>query len=79
MLALLPVRLRFGFISLIMTSLSVKMYFRAMGGKYPLFFFTFFFGGLIFQQTFVALRTWQLGYWAKQYDRLPTDEVDVVL
>ncbi|KAJ7791217.1 hypothetical protein B0H14DRAFT_3094524 [Mycena olivaceomarginata] len=57
---------------------ALKMYFRAMGGKYPLFFFTFFFGGLIFQQTFVALRTWQLGYWAKQYDRLPTDEVDVV-
>ncbi|KAJ7354076.1 P-loop containing nucleoside triphosphate hydrolase protein [Mycena albidolilacea] len=57
---------------------ALKMYFRAMGGKYPLFFFTFFFGGLIFQQIFVALRTWQLGYWAKQYDRLPTDEVDVV-
>ncbi|KAJ7367289.1 hypothetical protein DFH08DRAFT_929873 [Mycena albidolilacea] len=57
---------------------ALKMYFRAMGGKYPLFFFTFFFGSLIFQQIFVALRTWQLGYWAKQYDRLPTDEVDVV-
>ncbi|KAJ7367252.1 P-loop containing nucleoside triphosphate hydrolase protein [Mycena albidolilacea] len=60
------------------SSSALKMYFRAMGGKYPLFFFTFFFGGLIFQQTFVALRTWQLGYWAKQYDQLPADEVDVV-
>jgi hypothetical protein len=55
------------------------MYFLAMGGKYPLFFFTFFFGGLIFNQSFVALRTWQLGYWAKQYDDRPAEEVDVVL
>ncbi|KAJ6508401.1 P-loop containing nucleoside triphosphate hydrolase protein [Mycena sanguinolenta] len=58
---------------------SLKMYFGAMGGKHPLFFFIFFFGGLFFQQIFVALRTWQLGYWAKQYDDRPAEDVDVIL
>ncbi|KAF7364891.1 Multidrug resistance-associated ABC transporter protein [Mycena venus] len=55
-----------------------KMYFFAMGGNYPLFFFVFFFGSLFIQQGLVALRTWQLGYWAKQYDLRPAEEVDVV-
>ncbi|KAJ6448334.1 P-loop containing nucleoside triphosphate hydrolase protein [Mycena sanguinolenta] len=57
---------------------SLKMYFGAMGGKHPLFFFIFFFGALFFQQIFVALRTWQLGYWAKQYDDRPAEDVDVI-
>ncbi|KAF8139182.1 P-loop containing nucleoside triphosphate hydrolase protein [Mycena galopus ATCC 62051] len=57
---------------------SLKMYFLAMGGKYPLFFFAAFFGGLFFQQFFVTLRTWQLGYWAKQYDDRPAEDVDVI-
>jgi hypothetical protein len=50
-----------------------------MGGRYPIVFFTFFFGAVFFQQGLVALRAWQLGYWAKQYDQHPADEVDVVL
>ncbi|KAJ6504576.1 P-loop containing nucleoside triphosphate hydrolase protein [Mycena vitilis] len=57
---------------------ALKMYLLSMGGKHPLFFFTFFFGVLSFQQVMVAARTWQLGYWAKQYDLRPADEVDVV-
>ncbi|KAJ6587825.1 P-loop containing nucleoside triphosphate hydrolase protein [Mycena sp. CBHHK59/15] len=57
---------------------ALKMYLLAMAGQYPVFFFAFFFGGLILQQILVALRTWQLGYWALQYDSLPADEVDVV-
>ncbi|KAJ7264448.1 P-loop containing nucleoside triphosphate hydrolase protein [Mycena haematopus] len=57
---------------------ALKMYFRAMGGKHPLFFFVFFFGGLLFQQIFAVLRTWQLGYWATQYDDRPAEEVDVI-
>ncbi|KAJ7367247.1 P-loop containing nucleoside triphosphate hydrolase protein [Mycena albidolilacea] len=61
------------------SSSALNMYFRAMGRKYPLFFFTLFFCGLIFNKIFVALRTWQLGYWAKQYDQLPADEMNVVL
>ncbi|KAJ7791234.1 hypothetical protein B0H14DRAFT_2625265, partial [Mycena olivaceomarginata] len=58
---------------------ALKMYFAAMGGRYPIVFFTFFFGAVFFQQGLVALRAWQLGYWAKQYDQHPADEVDVVL
>ncbi|KAJ7704723.1 hypothetical protein B0H14DRAFT_3903574 [Mycena olivaceomarginata] len=57
---------------------ALKMYFAAMGGRYPIVFFTFFFGAVFFQQGLVALRAWQLGYWAKQYDQHPADEVDVV-
>ncbi|KAJ7625289.1 P-loop containing nucleoside triphosphate hydrolase protein [Mycena polygramma] len=57
---------------------ALKMYLLSMGGKHPFFFFTFFFGVLSFQQVMVAARTWQLGYWAKQYDIRPADEVDVV-
>ncbi|KAF7364887.1 Multidrug resistance-associated ABC transporter protein [Mycena venus] len=55
-----------------------KMYFFAMGGNYPLFFFVFFFGSVFVQHGLVALRTWQLGYWARQYDLRPAEEVDVV-
>ncbi|KAJ7185322.1 multidrug resistance-associated ABC transporter [Mycena filopes] len=61
------------------SSSALNMYFLAMGGKYPSIFFTLFFAGLILNQTFVALRTWMLGYWARQYDVLPADQVDVVL
>ncbi|KAJ7214037.1 P-loop containing nucleoside triphosphate hydrolase protein [Mycena pura] len=58
---------------------ALKMYLSSTGGKYPVLFFFFFYGGLIFSQIFVTLRTWMLGYWAKQYDYLPADEVDIVL
>ncbi|KAJ7758122.1 hypothetical protein DFH07DRAFT_818757 [Mycena maculata] len=58
---------------------AVKMYLLALSGNSPIFFFTFFFGGLLFNQSFVALRTWMLGYWASQYDDRPVEEVNVVL
>ncbi|KAJ7690181.1 hypothetical protein B0H17DRAFT_1331449 [Mycena rosella] len=57
---------------------AVKMYLSSLGGQYPLFFFTFFTGGLLFQQSLGAFRTWMLGYWARQYDELPAEEVNVV-
>ncbi|KAJ6555137.1 hypothetical protein DFH09DRAFT_573964 [Mycena vulgaris] len=57
---------------------AVKMYLLAIAGKYPFLFFAFFFGGLLFQQVFVAGRTWMLGYWAKQYDYMPAEEVNVI-
>ncbi|KAJ7069538.1 hypothetical protein C8F01DRAFT_1113104 [Mycena amicta] len=58
---------------------ALKMYLLGMGGKHPVMFFVLFYGGLFFNQVFVALRTWMLGYWAKQYDDRPASEVDVVL
>ncbi|KAJ6556823.1 hypothetical protein DFH09DRAFT_1248351 [Mycena vulgaris] len=57
---------------------AVKMYLFALGGQHPFLFFTFFSGGIFFQQVFVALRTWMLGYWAKQYDYMPAEEVNVI-
>ncbi|KAJ7747993.1 hypothetical protein B0H14DRAFT_3096981 [Mycena olivaceomarginata] len=57
---------------------SVKMYFTAMGGNYPLLFFTSFIGAAFVQQCLVVLRTCSLGHWAKQYDQRPAEEVDVV-
>ncbi|KAF7340426.1 Multidrug resistance-associated ABC transporter protein [Mycena venus] len=57
---------------------ALKMYLSAMAGKYPLFFFAFLLGGLFLQQGSVVLKTWMLGYWAKQYDDRPAQEVDVV-
>ncbi|KAJ7213835.1 hypothetical protein GGX14DRAFT_444201 [Mycena pura] len=57
---------------------ALKMYLSSTGGRYPVLFFLFFFGGLTFTQVLNTVRTWVLGYWAKQYDHLPADEVDVV-
>ncbi|KAF7290261.1 Multidrug resistance-associated ABC transporter protein [Mycena indigotica] len=59
--------------------MPVKMYFSAMGGKHPVMFFVILYGSLLFNQSFVILRTWQLGRWAKQYDDRPPSEVNVVL
>jgi hypothetical protein len=55
------------------------MYLLALAGKYPVFFFAFLFGSILFQNVFSALKTWSLGYWAQQYDQRPAEEVDVVL
>jgi hypothetical protein len=57
----------------------VKLYLSAMGGQYPFFFFAFLFGGLILQHAGAVLKTWMLGYWAKQYDQHPAGEVDDAL
>ncbi|KAJ6621777.1 hypothetical protein B0H10DRAFT_2015711 [Mycena sp. CBHHK59/15] len=56
---------------------ALKMYLLAMAGQYPFLFFFSFFGGLLFNQIFVTLRTWILGIWALQYDYYPVEEVPV--
>ncbi|KAF7340454.1 Multidrug resistance-associated ABC transporter protein [Mycena venus] len=58
---------------------ALKMYLSAMAGGHSLFFFTVWFGCLFLQQGSVVLKTWMLGYWAKQYDDRPANEVNVVL
>ncbi|KAJ7643885.1 hypothetical protein FB45DRAFT_896346 [Roridomyces roridus] len=60
------------------SSHSLKMYFSALSNNRPIFFLFCFVGGLLFNQSFVALRTWQLGYWARQYDDRPVEDVDVI-
>ncbi|KAF7314597.1 ATP-binding cassette transporter [Mycena kentingensis (nom. inval.)] len=71
-------KLRASAFRLVLTSFLVKMYLGGMGGKHPITYFTLFYFGLFLNQAFVAIRTWQLGYWAKQYDDRPASEVDVV-
>ncbi|KAJ7657324.1 P-loop containing nucleoside triphosphate hydrolase protein [Mycena polygramma] len=58
---------------------ALKMYFFAIAGKYPFFFFAVFFVGLFSVQILTIMRTWMLGYWAKQYDQRPPEEVNVIL
>lgn len=79
MLAPLPVRYFLFLNAIVLILIAVKMYLFAMAGQYPSLFFTLFLGGVTVNQSFVALRTWMLGYWAKQYDILPAEEVNVVL
>ncbi|KAJ7612577.1 P-loop containing nucleoside triphosphate hydrolase protein, partial [Roridomyces roridus] len=57
---------------------SLKMYFNALSNDNPILFFTCLVGGLFLSQCFVSLETWQLGYWARQYDERPPEDVDVV-
>ncbi|KAF7298774.1 ATP-binding cassette transporter [Mycena indigotica] len=58
---------------------ALKMYLVGMGGKHPVMFFVFFYSGLFINQALTTLRTWMLGWWAKQYDDRPANEVDIVL
>ncbi|KAJ6566068.1 P-loop containing nucleoside triphosphate hydrolase protein [Mycena capillaripes] len=57
---------------------ALKMYLSAMAGNYAAFYFVFFFGSLCLQQYSVVLKTWMLGYWAKQYDNHSAESVNVV-
>ncbi|CAK5284005.1 unnamed protein product [Mycena citricolor] len=61
------------------SSASLLMYFKAMGGNHATVFWIVFTLGLVLNQIFTAVRTWWLGYWARQYDDRPASDVDVVL
>ncbi|KAF8164524.1 hypothetical protein K438DRAFT_2025293 [Mycena galopus ATCC 62051] len=56
---------------------SMKMYFSAMAGQHQSVFFTLFFCSLFLQHGSNVLKTWVLGYWAKQYDQQPAEDVNV--
>ncbi|KAJ7469587.1 hypothetical protein FB451DRAFT_1368560 [Mycena latifolia] len=57
---------------------ALKMYLFAIAGQYPTVFLAFFTSGVLVLHIFTALRTWLLGYWARQYDSLPAEEVNVI-
>ncbi|TFK30740.1 ATP-binding cassette transporter [Coprinopsis marcescibilis] len=56
---------------------ALKMYFSALGGNRPIFFFFIYIFGLILCEAALAIQTWFLGYWASQYTILPSIEVPV--
>ncbi|KAJ7283148.1 P-loop containing nucleoside triphosphate hydrolase protein [Mycena rebaudengoi] len=58
---------------------AVKMYLFAMAGNHRVLFFGSWVFGLLFEQAFGVLRTWLLGYWARQYDFYPASDVPVLL
>ncbi|KAJ7283151.1 hypothetical protein C8J57DRAFT_1498229 [Mycena rebaudengoi] len=58
---------------------AVKMYLLAMAGKHRVMFFGCCLIGLFIQQAFGVMRTWLLGYWARQYDFYPASDVPVLL
>ncbi|KAJ7283175.1 P-loop containing nucleoside triphosphate hydrolase protein [Mycena rebaudengoi] len=60
------------------SSAAVKMYLLAMAGNHRVLFFGSWVFGFLFQQAFGVLRTWLLGYWARQYDFYPASDVPVV-
>jgi hypothetical protein len=56
---------------------TVKLYFRGLGGNYPLLFFLSFAIGLLLTELSNATQTWYLGYWASQYDNHDAADVAV--
>ncbi|KAJ7767050.1 P-loop containing nucleoside triphosphate hydrolase protein [Mycena maculata] len=58
---------------------AVKMYLLSLSANHPVFFFTFLFGGLLFNQSSNALMTWMLGYWASQYEDRSVEDVNPIV
>jgi hypothetical protein len=56
---------------------SGKLFFRAMGGRWPVLFWMTAIGGQLLHEAVAAAGTWTLGVWAQQYLRLPSSEVNV--
>lgn len=56
---------------------SMKLFFKALGGDYPLIFFSLWMTGFLLTDWFSTFQTWFLGYWGSQYENHPTSEVNV--
>jgi hypothetical protein len=56
---------------------ALKLFFAGLGGNHPLLFWVVFVGGLFLTDFINTIQTWWLGFWASQYDRHASYEVDV--
>lgn len=56
---------------------SVKLFLDALGGDYPILFFSSWIGGFLFAEFVYAFRNWFLGYWGAQYETHDPSEINV--
>ncbi|KIY64092.1 P-loop containing nucleoside triphosphate hydrolase protein [Cylindrobasidium torrendii FP15055 ss-10] len=55
---------------------SYKLWLQAVGGSFPILFFTSCIGAIVIQEIFTTLQIWYLGVWANQYDVVDAGDVD---
>lgn len=56
---------------------SVKLFLTALGGDYPLVFYSLWISGFLLAECIYAFRTWFLGYWGTQYESHDPSEISV--
>lgn len=61
---------------LVLISLVVKLYATALGGRFPVLFFSAWLGGSVFTQLTMVFQTWYLSFWELSNHRY-TDNIDV--
>lgn len=55
------------------------LFLEALGGKWPILFWSQYLTGAGLSEALDSLEMWWLGYWAKQYSEHPSSEVSVPL
>jgi hypothetical protein len=58
---------------------SMMFFLSALGGRYPVLFFTLWICGFFISECIKALQKWFLGYWGAQYESHDPSEVGVSL
>lgn len=56
---------------------AMMLFLSALGGKYPVVFFTLCISGFFISEAFKALQKWFLGYWGAQYESHDPSDVGV--
>ncbi|KAF8966510.1 multidrug resistance-associated ABC transporter [Flammula alnicola] len=56
---------------------SLKLFLTALGGDYPLIFFSIWMSGFLLTDWVNTFQVWFLGYWGSQYESHPPSEVNV--
>jgi ABC-type multidrug transport system fused ATPase/permease subunit len=54
---------------------SLKLFLSALGGNYPLIFYSLWVVGFLLTDWSQSFQTWFLGYWGSQYEKHPASEV----
>ncbi|KAI0028294.1 hypothetical protein K488DRAFT_80756 [Vararia minispora EC-137] len=57
---------------------ALNIFFSALGGNFPLFFWIVFLGGLVMNDVFSSLQTYWMGHWAEAYRFKDPSEIDIV-
>ncbi|KAI0080061.1 P-loop containing nucleoside triphosphate hydrolase protein [Panus rudis PR-1116 ss-1] len=57
---------------------ALKLFFSAMGGRHSYMFWATFLTGMTCTPIIEVIQTWFLGYWARQYDIMPPEDVSAI-